>query len=162
VNPETAAGLALLSAMITPAVLISACALLVLSTSARLSRVVDRVRHLSRALDPAEDGSPAPEDDRRRRVEQLIALQAGRGTLIQHALTAFYVALSMFVGTTLGIVVAASAPRAALLPPVLGVAGTLAMLYGCVLLIRETRLALRSVNLEMQWATRGRGRPSLG
>lgn len=33
--------------MITPAVLISACAALILSTSTRLGRVVDRVRALS-------------------------------------------------------------------------------------------------------------------
>ncbi|MCA1561995.1 MAG: DUF2721 domain-containing protein [Acidobacteria bacterium] len=36
-----------LTSMITPAVLISACAALILSTSVRLGRVVDRVRALS-------------------------------------------------------------------------------------------------------------------
>ena len=39
--------LAVLTAMITPAVLISACGTLVLSTSVRLGRVVDRVRSLA-------------------------------------------------------------------------------------------------------------------
>ncbi|CDM66611.1 DUF2721 domain-containing protein [Pyrinomonas methylaliphatogenes] len=39
--------LAVLTAMITPAVLISACGTLILSTSTRLGRVVDRVRGLS-------------------------------------------------------------------------------------------------------------------
>ncbi|MDQ3255654.1 MAG: DUF2721 domain-containing protein, partial [Acidobacteriota bacterium] len=39
--------LAVLTAMITPAVLISACGTLILSTSARLGRVVDRVRVLA-------------------------------------------------------------------------------------------------------------------
>ncbi len=43
----TLTGLSLLSAMITPAVLISACGTLVFSTSTRLARVVDRVRQLS-------------------------------------------------------------------------------------------------------------------
>ena len=38
--------LAVLTAMITPAVLISACGALILSTSTRLGRVVDRVRML--------------------------------------------------------------------------------------------------------------------
>ena len=38
--------LAVLTAMITPAVLISACGALILSTSTRLGRVVDRVRAL--------------------------------------------------------------------------------------------------------------------
>src|SRR5262252_5485580 len=36
----------LLSAMITPAVLISACGTLILSTSTRLARIMDRVREL--------------------------------------------------------------------------------------------------------------------
>ena len=40
--------LSLLSAMITPAVLISACGTLIMSTSLRLARIVDRVRELSR------------------------------------------------------------------------------------------------------------------
>src|SRR3954464_3190916 len=38
--------LAVLTAMITPAVLISACGALILSTSTRLGRVIDRVRML--------------------------------------------------------------------------------------------------------------------
>jgi hypothetical protein len=36
--------LAVLTAMITPAVLISACGALIFSTSSRLGRVIDRVR----------------------------------------------------------------------------------------------------------------------
>jgi hypothetical protein len=42
---------AVLTAMITPAVLISACGSMILSTSHRLGRVVDRVRALSDKLD---------------------------------------------------------------------------------------------------------------
>ena len=41
------AALAVLTAMITPAVLISACGALIFSTSTRMGRVVDRVRSLS-------------------------------------------------------------------------------------------------------------------
>jgi hypothetical protein len=49
---------AVLTAMITPAVLISACGSMILSTSSRLGRVVDRVRSLSDKLDElAGDGS---------------------------------------------------------------------------------------------------------
>jgi hypothetical protein len=42
---------AVLTAMITPAVLISACGSMILSTSSRLGRVVDRVRALSDKLE---------------------------------------------------------------------------------------------------------------
>src|SRR6267143_3339012 len=49
-DPMTSA-VAVLTAMITPAVLISACGSMILSTSHRLGRVVDRVRGLSDKLD---------------------------------------------------------------------------------------------------------------
>jgi hypothetical protein len=39
--------LAVLTAMITPAVLISACGALIFSTATRMGRVIDRVRFLS-------------------------------------------------------------------------------------------------------------------
>jgi hypothetical protein len=47
---EFPVGLGLLTSMITPAVLISACGTLVFSTSTRLARIVDRVRSLSRDM----------------------------------------------------------------------------------------------------------------
>lgn len=40
-------GLTILTAMITPAVLISGCGTLVLSTSSRLGRIIDHVRDLA-------------------------------------------------------------------------------------------------------------------
>jgi hypothetical protein len=43
---ELSSAVSVLTAMITPAVLISACGALILSTSTRLGRVVDRVRLL--------------------------------------------------------------------------------------------------------------------
>jgi len=47
----TLSAVAVLTAMITPAVLISACGSMILSTSSRLGRVVDRVRALSDKLE---------------------------------------------------------------------------------------------------------------
>jgi len=44
---DSNSAIAVLTAMITPAVLISACGSMILSTSSRLGRVVDRVRGLS-------------------------------------------------------------------------------------------------------------------
>lgn len=49
-NPWSSA-ITVLTAMITPAVLISACGSRILSTSSRLGRVVDRVRALSEKLE---------------------------------------------------------------------------------------------------------------
>ena len=144
-------GLEILSAMITPAVLISASGTLVLSTSVRLARVVDRVRTLSGTL---EEIFNAREDADRGRAARRTSssssdLQTRRGRLIQRALTSFYVALCVFVGTTISIAISAFAPAVAWAPTGLGIFGMITMFYGCVLLVRETRLALVSVDREM-------------
>ncbi|MDX6385657.1 MAG: hypothetical protein QOK48_3230, partial [Blastocatellia bacterium] len=52
---------AVLTAMITPAVLISASGTMILSTSTRLGRVVDRVRSLSDRLQALPDEDPKTE-----------------------------------------------------------------------------------------------------
>jgi uncharacterized protein DUF2721 len=151
--PEVSADLSLLSAMITPAVLISACGTLIFSTSTRLSRIVDRVRQLSQSFEQLYTGTVADfPEERRAEVERQLVLMASRGRLIQRALTSFYVSLGVFVGTTIGIGLAALSPRIAWLPTTLGVAGTLVLFHGCVMLIGETRLSLRSVDLEMEFA----------
>ena len=153
-------GLEILSAMITPAVLISASGTLVLSTSVRLARVVDRVRTLSATLEElfhaaAADGIAAA---RREEVERQLGLQTRRGRLIQRALTSFYLALCVFVGTTISTAISAYAPATAWAPTGLGILGMLTMFYGCVLLVRETRLALVSVDLEMGFVLEMRSR----
>jgi hypothetical protein len=49
------------------------------------------------------------------------------------------------------------------LPPALGITGTLVLFNGCVMLIRETRLAIASVNGEMAFVLGLRDRyPSRG
>lgn len=151
--PEVSADLSLLSAMITPAVLISACGTLIFSTSTRLARIVDRVRQLSQSFEQLYTGSVSDfPEARREELERQLYLITRRGRLIQRALTSLYVSLGIFVGTTIGIGLAALSPRIAWLPTSLLVAGTLVLFYGCVMLIGETRLSLRSVDLEMEFA----------
>ncbi len=58
-NLDMPTDLGVLTSMITPAVLISACAGLILSTSVRLGRVVDRVRSLSEKFEELTQKSPA-------------------------------------------------------------------------------------------------------
>ncbi len=149
-----------LSAMITPAVLISACGTLVISTSARLARIVDRVRELRNVI---EEMSRAEEtfdflEDRRAEVERQISIHARRSRLIQNSLTSFYVSLGLFVAATVAVGVISIFPRALdrvlWVPNMLGIIGTGILFYGCVMLIAETRLALRSVNSEMEFTLR--------
>jgi hypothetical protein len=145
-----ASGLTLLSAMITPAVLISACGTLIFSTSNRLARVVDRVRSLLRLLEQLFTEGPVDfVAERREELDRQLAFYASRSSLIQRALTALYFALGLFVGATVSIGLVAFVPRINFIPSALGIAGTLVLFYGCVLLIAEARVALRSVSSEM-------------
>src|SRR6185503_6364802 len=112
-----------------------------------------RVRQLSHSFEQLYTDSVADfPDEKRAEVERQLVLLAGRGRLIQRALTSFYVSLGIFVATTIGIGLAALWPRIAWLPTALGAAGTLVLFHWCVMLIGETRLSLRSVDLEMEFA----------
>lgn len=148
---ETLTGLSLLSAMITPAVLISACGTLVFSTSTRLARVVDRVRQLSaEAAELATASESELTQERVRQMEVQLGLYARRSRLVQGALTAFYVSLGLFVAATVAIGLTAFVSHVAWVPSTLGVLGTLVLFAGSVLLISETRLAVASLEHEME------------
>jgi hypothetical protein len=141
-----------LSAMFTPAVLISACGTLIFSTSTRLARVVDRVRELSRLIEQfSRDENVDFPEERHIEVDRQIAIHARRVQFIQRSLTSFYVSLSMFVAATVAIGFVAVFNRAAWVPNTLGIVGTVFLFYGCITLIAETRLALRSVKSEMEF-----------
>src|ERR1051325_8188405 len=91
------ASLAVLTAMITPAVLISASGTMILFTTTRLGRVVDRVRNLSDRL--RQLGSEAVtvellEDERAMLFDQLDKLTS-RSRLLQRALAVFYLAVGV-------------------------------------------------------------------
>src|SRR5438132_893497 len=76
--------LTVLTAMITPAVLISACGTMILSTSTRLGRVVDRVRSLSDKLEELAkvEGDVELLDERRTVIfSQLDKLKSRTGIL---------------------------------------------------------------------------------
>ena len=101
----------ILTSMITPAVLISACGTLVFSTSSRLSRVVDRTRSLSDEIQRARaglvKGDPPLEPERGELIVDQIERLASRVLLLRSALTAFYLAIGLFVATSLGVLVSA-------------------------------------------------------
>jgi len=80
--------------------------------------------------------------------EQL-EMQTRRGALLQRALTCFYVALGIFVATAIALALVSYSVPVAWVPSALGIAGMLMLFYGCVMLLRETRLALRAVDSEM-------------
>jgi uncharacterized protein DUF2721 len=148
----SANGLGVLGAMVTPAVLILACGTLITSTASRLARIVDRVRTLSQALEKLwTNGTVDFADARNAELERQLAIHAERGRLIQRSLTSFYVALGVFVATSISLAVVVFLPAVSWIPTTLGMVGSLVLFHGCVLLIRETRLAMSAVRSEMDF-----------
>ena len=149
--------LAVLTAMITPAVLISACGALIFSTASRLGRVIDRVRFLSARFEELARNPEADEmaTERLPLLHAQLERQTTRARLIQRALVAFYTALGVFVSTSLAIAVLNAAARNYLWMAVaLGLLGSMFMLYGSVLLIVESRMALAAIISEIEFLSK--------
>ena len=156
VDPLSSA-VTVLTAMITPAVLISACGSMILSTSSRLGRVVDRVRGLSDRLEEISRAGTNREPDKERQAaifEQLDKLTS-RARLLQRCMVTFYLGLGAFVATSVAIGFAAILGPAhhtlVLAPIIFGIIGALFLFYGSVLLIFEARLALSTIHSEMDF-----------
>ncbi len=148
-----------LTAMITPALLISATGSLVLSTSTRLGRVVDRVRDLEKRLSElitVDDKASIPLYESR--VDTVVALLdkvTSRARILQKAMGAFYYGLGFFVLTSVSIALVGVFPVVAVyrwLPIPIGIVGILYLAWGSVLMLRETRMATATVNAEMDFA----------
>jgi threonine/homoserine/homoserine lactone efflux protein len=144
-----------LTAMITPALLISATGSLVLSTSTRLGRVVDRVRALEIRLGEliyAEDKNDVPMYEKR--VEVIVDLLdkvTSRSRLLQRAMTTFYYGLMFFILTSVTIAIAGIFNVYRWIPIPVGIVGIMFLFYGSILMLRETAMATATVNAEMDF-----------
>jgi hypothetical protein len=144
-----------LTAMITPALLISATGSLVLSTSTRLGRVVDRARALEVRLGEmiyAEDKSEIPLYEKR--VEVIVDLLdkvTSRSRILQRAMGAFYYGLMLFILTSVTIAVAGIFNVYRWVPIPVGIIGIFFLFYGSILMLRETRMATATINAEMDF-----------
>lgn len=147
---------AVLSLIVAPAILTNASSVLIMSTSNRLARGVDRARELSKQLEETADLS-CP--DAQRRLRELRAAE-DRTLLLLRSLRSFYVALGAFASAAfVSLLGAVTAPiqlraiqlRVIVLPlELVGVASGLvavaALVYGSMLLFRETRIAVRIIS----------------
>jgi hypothetical protein len=153
-----ASALEVLSAMITPAILISACGTLVLSTSNRLVHVVARVRDLSDRFERLTEfeGSTRQAEKRSMIVSQL-ELLTRRARLLQRSLTGLYSAIGIFVLTTfdIGITATSTSHRFGHTAVILGLVGTGFLCYTSMLLILEARRAFDSTKREMDFLLGG-------
>ena len=141
--------------MITPAVLISACGSMILSTSSRLGRVVDRVRALSDRLEgmTTEEHRKADSTERQEVIFKQLDKLTSRARILQRSMVVFYLSLGLFVATSvaIGIVGFASNQRYNVIPVILGIGGACFLFYGSILLIFEARLALSTIHNEMDF-----------
>lgn len=142
-----------LTAMITPAVLISASGALILSTSLRLGRVVDRVRTLSDRFEELAHSDADVEllGERRALIFDQLDKLTSRARLLQRSITALYSSLGVLVGTSVAIGLVAVAGRYQWIPVVLTLIGIGFLFYASILLILEARLALAGVHAEMDF-----------
>jgi hypothetical protein len=161
VNVDTrvlSATLEFLTAMVTPTLLMSATGSLVLSTSTRLGRVVDRVRALEIRLGEliyVENKDDIPlYDERLEVIIDLIDKVTSRSRILQHAMAAFYYGLGFFILTSVSIAVVALLGVYWWLPIPIGIVGIMCLFWGSLLMLRETRMATATVNAEMDfvWA----------
>ena len=156
INPDALSStIEFLTAMVTPALLISATGSLVLSTSTRLGRVVDRVRQLEERLSEliyADNKDEVPLYDKR--VEVIVDLLdkvTSRSRILQRAMETFYYGLGMFVLTSVTIAVAAIFNTYRWVPIPMGIIGIMFLFWGSMLMVRETRMATATVNAEMDF-----------
>lgn len=146
--------MATLSAMITPAVLILACGSLILTTSQRLTRVIDRVRELSSEIEmlAADSRSEDFVQDKRKMLFDLLEKAINRARLLQRAITRLYLALSSFVATSVAIgVISLTHINFGAVALVLGFIGLGLTLTASFLLIAESRIGLASTFTEMDF-----------
>jgi hypothetical protein len=147
--------------MLTPAILILACGSLLSATSQRLSRVIERTRRIAEEMDavtPSHGKETVMEKEERILLIQLTRA-ARRSRLLQQVMSALYIALSLFVATSVAIgMVSMVGNLYAGVPVFIGLGGMAMLLYATVLLLFESRLGLSAVNEEMNFIMRLRGK----
>jgi hypothetical protein len=158
---KLSAGLAVLTSMITPALLLSASGTFILSTSNRLGRCVDRIRRISEQLeyevDPSTQKPLSPE-----RIQMLVGMldyNGRRARILAQVMISFYLAAGSFVFTSVAIGVASVlVERLSWLPVSLGIGGALFMGYGSLRLIFEARLSEESLLVEIAFVEKSAAR----
>ena len=142
-NPFTA-----LSLIAAPAVLTNSCSVLALNTSNRLARTVDRARQLTAELERETD----PLSPLARATSRELADTQRRILMLLRALSAFYTAVGGFAAAALiSLLGAVFTPLATdwiarMIETVaigIGTMAVIALVGGAVLLVQETRVAVR-------------------
>ena len=132
--------------MVSPAVMISACGLMLLTLGNKYARVVDRLRAFGaeyRTLKKLGADAAVIDSDRMRDLETQFPHVFSRGRLLRNAVLFFYTAIMFFVGCSFTIPL--GVPELSL---VLFCMGMGSVLVGTIFAWRETLLSFRLIRLE--------------
>ncbi len=152
VNHDIQGPLSIIALAVTPAVMISATAILIGTVSTKHGAMADRLRALM-----AEYRTPDVTAERRRNIEQQCGLFQRRLKMTTNAHVALYVAAGFFILMVLAIGISSSAATSQLILYPLFLAGTLSLGYGVVQEVRELHFADRTLQLEVETLSAGKG-----
>jgi hypothetical protein len=143
----------ILTSMITPAVLISACGTLIFSTSARLGRIFDRVNVMKAEIESILASRISYPDERLQHLKGQIGLQKRRAIVIQKSMAALYSATALFIASSLAIAinVAYGTSGTAWIPTLIALSGGLFLFVASALLLYESRFNLRFVTRHIEF-----------
>ncbi|HEX2834917.1 MAG TPA: DUF2721 domain-containing protein [Thermoanaerobaculia bacterium] len=152
---ELASVLDVLGAMITPAVLILASSSLLITTSSRSIRCVDRVRERAEELQSLGQGTDEGTEKRRNHLYKQLEINTRRARLLQKAMSRLYFGISFFIATSVSIgVVSLLHVDIGWVPLLLGFIGAGLLFSASVYLIIESRMALTTTFEEMDYIDR--------
>jgi uncharacterized protein DUF2721 len=150
-NATTPPGtVALIAAMVTPALLILGATSLVASALIRMGRVVDRARTLAAAVHAGEVARLGLDEAR---LRSWLERHAARARQAERSIGLLYAAVVIFIATCLSIGLdRAGAGCPVWLPGALAISGTLPLLAGGGLMVAESRLSARQIDEEITGA----------
>ena len=135
----TSSAIAVIAALITPAILILGAASLVASVLARMARVVDRARWLTTRIHEGNWEKIAASRDQ---VRLWLERHAQRARYAERSIALLYGAVVLFIATCLSIVLdQATGGRLSWLPTSLALLGTVLLLVGGTWMVAESRLS---------------------
>lgn len=147
-----------LTAMITPVVLISACGTLIFSTSGRLGRLYDRLNTLKAEIEGVMSGSLQLAEERIAYAGEQLRIQRRRAVLIQRALAALYSATLLFIGASLTVALSVALGQFAWLATLLALSGGFCLFAASALLLFESRYNLTFINHHIEFIASLQGR----
>ncbi|MFQ6024868.1 MAG: DUF2721 domain-containing protein, partial [Acidiferrobacterales bacterium] len=144
---------AFLTALITPAIVLLACANLITGCHMRLSRVMDRVRTLAQLAEDIRLGKTTDHAvERRKEISAQFHFYERRGKMILVSLSFLYGTVGLFVATSMAVAVDLLLGSAvSFIPVVLSIVGISLFLISSLLMMYENRIAFKTMRREIQF-----------